>query len=52
MNDKKVKVSFRISKQDLAKIEENIEGKSRSEKVTKAIEQGYEKIIAKGLVQK
>lgn len=47
MKDKKIKVSFRISKADLAKIEENIEGKSKNEKVAKAIEKGYN-LLTKG----
>lgn len=47
LKDRKIRISFRISKRDLAKIEETVEGKSRSEKIEKAIQSGYDIITKK-----
>lgn len=42
---KKIAINISIPQKLLTKIQENIEGKNRSEKVEKCCEAGYEKIV-------
>jgi len=47
MNDSKTKISVSFPKALLAKIEKDIEGKKRSEKIVKVVTKGYEILTEK-----
>ena len=47
MNDQKIQMSLSISKKLLDKIEKDIEGKDRSEKIVKVVTKGYELLTEK-----
>jgi hypothetical protein len=44
-NDPHIRVNLRISKSLLEKIEQNVEGKNRSQKIVKTVAQGYEILV-------